>query len=187
MQYALQRIEGRDFLVSASEVDSLFNHGASIKDAPLPDLDDITTSPIALVYGAFLPQRNLGAEEARDILIKSVNFWHGWIAGDTCKPVGLHAIEVFPQSGGLTRAFPIAAVIQARKELIDEIGGLKKHAATLFKRVADMDPGTNVFNRDGVLALKGVEKRIKASPLSIHNWKQSIDAKRAKRVAGSIR
>ena len=78
--------------------------------------------------------------------------------------------------------------MQAHAPVIEQIGGKASvQAVTGFLRYAGMSPATNILNRPGVIALKGVERRVKDGPVNPADWRKHIDRDRAKRTARAIK
>jgi len=72
--------------------------------------------------------------------------------------------------------------------VIEQIGDKASvQAVTGFLRYAGMSPATNILNRPGVIALKGIERRVKDGPVNPADWRKHIDRDRAKRTARAIK
>lgn len=81
-------------------------------------------------------------------------------------------------------AVPFAALVCAPENILDQIGSRNtKSAVTAFLRYASMSPMTNILNRKGIIAFKGIERRTAAAE---DQWKSAIDEQRARRTASVL-
>lgn len=186
-QYALATGADRERLFDANEVEALDRHYDAIGDAPRPAGSVRALWPMRLMYGAYLAQPDLSLAGAQTALDDAASKWHGWVRGDACYALGVCAIKTYPAVDFHGFRIPVAVLVQAPKETFALMDGMAPQAASTFVRYENLSPTENLHERLGILALKGAEKNIKTAPLTIHNWTKSIDAGRARRIAGRLR
>jgi hypothetical protein len=185
MQYALFRVKDRDFIVDANEVSAFDTFGDDIADTDTkPDED----GPFYVAYGVYKPQPGITPEQGRSHLLEHQDAWLGHVDAELCHSVGLHAIEIFPATESMSMFnLPFAALIQADEFLVERIADHKRvQAVTTFARYWSISPARNIFRRNGILAMKGIEKRVKVK-IEKENWRELIDPKRAVNNANKIR
>lgn len=181
MQYALIRLKEKQFIIDAHELSALDNFRDAIHDVePKPD----ENGPLYVAYGAYKPQPGIEWDEAMGHLLERQDVWMGHIEGEHCHTLGFHAVEAFPPvQHGLSFSIPFAALIHAHPELIERIGDHSAtQARTAFVRYWNITPSHNVFERKGLLAFKGIERR-DATTVTKENWRERIDIERAVRNA----
>lgn len=186
MQYALISIKDKMLLLSAHEMQALDEHLESIADMDSPQED---THPYHLCYGSYMPQIGTNAAKAIEDFQAARDHWLGSIENDKCHIIAFHDAQEFEvQHIGNAIRIPFAALIQASEAIIEKIGNKSSvQSVTGFLRYQDMSPSTNLLNRPGIIALKGLEKRLKVNPLNLQNWRESIDHRRAERAALTIK
>ncbi|EJG9555326.1 hypothetical protein NBF49_004798 [Salmonella enterica] len=69
--------------------------------------------------------------------------------------------------------------------IIHKIATKSDFAVSAFLRVQEWDIATNILNREGIFAFKGVEMRFN-EPVSEENWKRLISEDRALRCANNL-
>jgi hypothetical protein len=165
MQYSKINVIDRQIIVDKRE--GIFINSFLIKKE-IPRIFDFNEETIIknIVYGAVL--HNPG--------IESIDF-HNWLGylfaysvEDGLCMLSITDIHVTATmvSGGLTFT-PFAAIVESDRELIvTETEGL-----SAFLRYNDMDIITNILNRDGIYAIREVEKQ--KDLIDSFNWKQRID------------
>lgn len=178
-QYAL--IGELRLLMDAGEWQALRTFCDAIADLPGPDQN---TLPYHVCYGCYLPQADIREEEAMTDLAEARDHWMGIIERDKCHLIAFCDAEAFgPRYIGLSLRIPFAALVQADPAMIERIADKKtRRAVTAFLRYANLSPATNILNRPGVFALKGVERRIKDDPITPAGWRKHIDRDRAGRT-----
>lgn len=185
MQYALIEIQNEKRLVSANEVHALRTYTDAIleQDKPVE-----TEHPYHVCYGCYLPQPGIDVAEALDDFESSRDHWLGYVEQDKCHIIAFHdAVPLEPVRRGLALTIPFAALVQANPPIIEAIGDAGTvQAVTGFLRYEDVSPANNVLNRPGIIALKGIERRVKEGQATPGNWHQHIDLARAKRTAQAI-
>ena len=186
MQYALIKINDRDFLVSANEMQSLNLFQGAIVEQAEPDEAEF---PFHICYGCYMPQPGIEAPQALEDLKGSCDHWLGYIQKDMCHIIGFHEVEPMEvQRRGRSIVIPFAALVQAHDPVIEQIGHKTSvQAVTGFLRYAGMSPADNILNRRGIIALKGIERRIKDGQVSPTDWREHIDCDRAYRTALRIK
>lgn len=158
----------------------------------LPTFEDgpkinLVTSPYVLVYGGFLPQPGMSEEEAVAIVKQSRETIQFVLKEGVADDLALHDLEAYePISRGQTFTVPVAALIQAPDWAIGQLESRSTQAVVAMRRYSDLGPLDTVLNRSGVFAFAALEKRQKA-PVSSAFWRESVDAKRAIKVASGIR
>lgn len=186
MQYALIELQGKTLLIDANEMRSLDTFNDSITELARPNEEDL---PYHVCYGSYMPQRDVADGKALDDFKKAFDHWIGTINEDKCHIIAFHDAEPFEmERRGLARHIPFAALIQSQAEIIDRIGDKASvRAVTSFLRYEGISPASNILNRLGVIALKGLERRIKDGAINPRDWKNNIDRSRAIRAARSIK
>lgn len=186
-QFALAKVADREQLFDAQEVEALDRHFDAIGDAARPTENDRAMWPLRLMYGAFLPQPFLSLNGAEQALNDAVPKWHGWVKDDACFALGVCAIKTYPAVDYHGPRIPVSVLVQASEDTFALMEGVAPQAISAFVRYSNRTPTENLQERPGILALKGEEKNLKTPLLMLHNWKQSIDDARARRVAERIR
>lgn len=186
MQYAVIEIQGRMLLIAANELQSLEAFGNTITDQNKIDEEQ---HPYTICYGSYMPQPDIDEKQAMEHFNSSIDSWIGYIDEDKCHLIDFHdAQPMEPEHRGLLTFIPFAALIQTHPEIIEKIGKKSQaQAVTGFLRFDEMSPATNILNRPGIIALKGVERRIKGEPVNKANWHKHIDWDRAMRTARTIK
>ena len=184
MQYALFKVRQQELLLDANEMHSLNTFGDSIKDLPMPD----EAGNYRLCYGSYMPQPNTDEFRARKDLKIVPGYWIGHVEEDKCHLIAISDVEVLePPVCRLGKAlyFPFAALIKASDSVIEKIGSKSRQGVTSFLRYESMSPATNVLNRPGIIALKGIERRRTEARFAF-GWRRHIDISRAARIAADI-
>lgn len=183
MQYALIEVSERKLLVDAAEVGSMNKFSDAISDADFPADDSIYQRVLA--YGDYLPQPDVSEAEAQADLADLKDCWLGTIMENACHPIGLVALISFPAiRRGRSMAVPFAALVCAPEDILNQIGSRNtKRAVTAFLRYSNLSPMTNILNRKGIIAFKGIERRATATE---DQWKSAIDEERARRTASVL-
>jgi hypothetical protein len=185
MQYAMIEIKQQKLLISANEMQSLNLFRNSIAD--LPYLNE-AEHPYHICYGCYMPQPNTDEVKALEDFKAVQDHWIGYVDQDKCYSIAFHEAEALESlHRGKRFSFPFAALIQADESVIKKIGDQASvQAVTGFLRYLDqMTPATNILNRPGIIALKGIERRLKQVIPS--DWRRHIDRDRARRTAVSIK
>lgn len=187
MQYALFEVaEGKLVLVSATEHKSLYDHRNNL--ASFNDLPPVAESePMYLCYGSYMANPGVTAEKALEDLLEAQDHYLGYIEDNLCHKISFHSVEAHSTvKRGRSFYIPFAALLQASPEVIEAIG--KRHqAVTSFLRYEhQMDPPTNVLNRPGIIAIKGIEKRTKGTTVTLQNWKSFVNEARVMRNGTTI-
>jgi hypothetical protein len=184
MQFALFNIKDQYRLLAATEYQTLETYS----------LDQMVEQPepvereggYTLVYGSYLPQSGVAKEKALEDLLEARDKWLSHVRGQQIHPIGLKDIEAYSvQQVGKQVRIPFSALIVASPELIRCIGSDSAHSIAAYLKFGNTDPFFNILNRPGVIALKGVERRVK-EVLTPENWKAHTDQERAKRTASKI-
>lgn len=188
MQYALFEISDKKILMDVAEHQSLLLYEDNIKDQPFPDENSL---PFYLCYGKYMNGSNhVSEEETEERFFSAVGHWLGTVILDKSYFIAFHSVEGMPpRHKGHQIYMPFAALIQADQKVIDLIANQNScRAVTSFVRfITQMTPATNVLNRPGVFAFKGIEKRkTKNKTISKDNWTDFIDWPRMKRTASDI-
>lgn len=186
MQYALIEIQKRMLLIAANEMQSLDTYHDAIAEQDKPDE---TQHPYHVCYGCYMPQHGIDEDKALEDFKAARDHWIGYIQQEKCHIIAFHDAEPMePERMGRAIRIPFAALVQAHAPVIEQIGGKASvQAVTGFLRYAGMSPATNILNRPGVIALKGVERRVKDGPVNPADWRKHIDRDRAKRTARAIK
>jgi hypothetical protein len=182
-QYVLAKVDDSDRLFDINEVKALESHFDAIGDTPRPTEDIRATWPMRLMYGAFLLQPSLWLKDAAQALADSAPKWHGWVKHDACYALGVCAIKSYPVVDYHGPRIPVAVLLQASEDTFALMDGMAPQPISTFVRYANLTPTENLQARHGILALKGEEKNLKTSPLTIHNWIHSIQQTSARRIA----
>ncbi|HDR8943125.1 TPA: hypothetical protein QDB15_000053 [Burkholderia vietnamiensis] len=181
MRYALFTLNDKQFIVDAHEYSALNTFEDSIKDVePKPD----ENGPLYVAYGVYKPQPGIEWQDAMGHLLERQDVWLGHIEGEHCHPLGFHAVQPLPPvPHGESFSIPFAALIHAHPELIERIGDHdSSQAVTAFVRFWDITPAHNIFERKGLLAFKGIERR-GTTAVTKENWGEHIDIERLVRTA----
>lgn len=184
MQYALIEVkEGVRRLVAASELAVLHQPNASVADGVKPP----ENGPFFIAYGCYMPQPDKSVEQAENDLNAAADHWLGFIANEQCNVIAFHEVENLPPRRlGRQLRIPFAALIQADDAVLEQVRSGGRSAVTAFIRYsADMDALTNVLNRPGIIAFKGLERR--RGEVTKTQWRGLADAERAVRVAMDIK
>lgn len=189
MQYAIIKLPTKagevcERLVDANELQTLEVFKSEFKELPFKEEGDFY-----VCYGSYCPQPGIGPEDALEDLLQARDHWLGHIRRDKGHGIAFHDVEAYAGTtiGKRSIRIPFSAVIQAEPEIIDAIGGDGVQAVTAFLRFQhDMTALDNIFNRKGLMALKGIERRHRGAEVTLQNWKGFADAERAKRVASKI-
>ncbi|HBC6762593.1 TPA: DNA topoisomerase III [Escherichia coli] len=186
MQYALFDGQKRKFLLDATEFGMLKDW----KDNPVRELLDFNESnqPYYLCYGGFLLNPDVSDNDICERLKKMEGFWLAAI-DDTalnCHQIAFYSIHTLPViSVGCQKIVPFAALIKSDDCIIHKIATKSDFAVSAFLRVQGWDIATNILNREGIFAFKGVEMRFN-EPVSEENWKRLISEDRALRCANNL-
>lgn len=189
MQYSLFEIEGRSLLIDASEFQSLNTFQDSIVDEESLNEADC---PFHVCYGCYMPQPGVNEKEAREDLMFTCGHFLGFVRQDKCHIIAfVDTMAMDTEHIGMSLSIPFSALVKTTDFVIEYIGNQSsRQAVTGFLRYENMSPATNILNRLGIIALKGLERR-KRWPMNIGvnsaNWRKSIDPERAKRIARGIR
>ncbi|MFG8764925.1 hypothetical protein ACEOVB_29470 [Pseudomonas aeruginosa] len=189
MQYAIIRLPSKsgvevERLVDANELQTLELFKEEFQELPFKEEGDFF-----VCYGCYCPQPGIEAEEALGDLLEARDHWLGHVNRDKGHGIAFHDVEAYAafKLGKRAIRIPFAAVIQAEPEVIEAIGGKGVQAVTAFLRYQqDMGALDNIFNRKGLMAIKGIERRQRDAEVTLQNWKEFADAERAKRVASKI-
>lgn len=186
MQYAIIEIQQRPLLIDAAEMAAIDTYIDGIREEGRPDE---SRNPYYVCYGSYLPQHGTSEAKAKADFKAAFDHWIGSVKANVCHLIALHDGEMLQiEHFGRAIRIPFAALIQAHEVVIARVGDRNaKHAVTGFLRYADMSPATNIFNRPGVIALKGIERRTKSLPVDPVTWRKHIDRTRALRIARSIK
>lgn len=184
-QYALIEIQKRMLLISADEMHSLNTFHDAIAEQEAPD----ETQPYHVCYGCYMPQPGIDEATALEDFKTAHDHWIGYIQDGACHIIAFHDAEPMEvEHLGRVIRIPFAALVQAHAPVIEQIGDTASaQAVTGFLRYASMSPATNILNRPGVIALKGIERRAKFGLLKPADWRKHIDRDRAGRAAGAIK
>lgn len=193
MQYAIMKVTTEsgvdaDLLIDANEVQTLEIFKDTFQELPMPSEE----CPLFVCYGSYMPQPGIGADDALGHLLEARGYWLGHVHRDRGHGIGFHDVLAYAsvayasEKQGKAINIPFAAAIQAEDEVIDRIGGTSTQAVTAFLRYStQMDALTNVLNRPGIIALKGIERRV-TGVITEENWQTFVDEERAKRTAMKI-
>ncbi|HBB6753290.1 TPA: DNA topoisomerase III [Citrobacter freundii] len=186
MQYALLDVGHRKLLIDANEFGLL----KSWKDKQVEELSGFCESdhPYYLCYGGYLLNPEVSDKDIDGKLKSMENFWLAAI-DDTalnCHQIAFYSIYTLPViSVGYQKVVPFAALIKSDDCIIHKIATKSDFAVSAFLRVQEWDVATNILNREGIFAFKGVEMRFK-EPVSEDNWKRLISEDRAIRCANKL-
>ncbi|EBJ7698811.1 DNA topoisomerase III [Salmonella enterica] len=186
MQYALLDVGHRKLLIDANEFGLL----KSWKDKQVEELSDFCESdhPYYLCYGGYLLNPEVSDKDIDGKLKSMENFWLAAI-DDTalnCHQIAFYSIYTLPViSVGYQKVVPFAALIKSDDCIIHKIATKSDFAVSAFLRVQEWDVATNILNREGIFAFKGVEMRFK-EPVNEDNWKRLISEDRAIRCANKL-
>lgn len=185
MQYITIEIKSQSFLIDVGELNAVESFGADcISDgARLEDAD----APLAIAYGAYIPQKDATYEMALVDLLGAKGSWLGHIDGHVCNLISVQDIRSYgTEKVGRITCLPFAALLRVHRSVIDKINSGGGAAVTGFIRYSNMSPADNLLNRKGLFALAATECRIKGD-LSHENWGHSIDRSRAIRATRNIK
>lgn len=184
MQFALFRIQDQYRLLAETEFQTLETYSLDqLVEQPEPVEEE---GGYVLVYGCYMPQKGVAKEKALEDLLEARDKWLSHVIGNQIHTIGLKDIEAYSiQQVGQQIRIPFSALIVASPELIRCIGSDSAHSIAAYLKFGDTDPYFNLLNRPGVIALKGVERRVKET-LTPDNWKAHTDQDRAKRTASKI-
>lgn len=187
MQYALITIKDKMLLLAAHEMMALEAHLDGITDMDKPQEDAL---PYHLCYGSYLLPQGVDGAKALEDFQAARDHWLGFVENNKCHSIAFHDAQAFEvRHIGNAIRIPFAALIQATETIIAKIGdkSSRQSVAGFLRYEQDMSPSTNILNCPGIIAFKGVEKRLKVDSLNLENWKESIDYERAKRAALTIK
>lgn len=190
MQYAIIQLPLKDggtkkVIIDAIEHFSLQDHQATFEEIALPP--EYEGWPFYVCYGSYKPQPGTDPTQAVADLQDAKDHWLGWVLGDKGHTIAFHdCVNSEPQALGASIYIPFAAVIQAPEQVLTLIGNDSKTAVSAFLRYSEMSMLTNVLNRPGIIAFKGIEKRQATEVRSLENWKSFVDTARMHRVARKI-
>ena len=197
MQYALIEIQDRKLLIDANEIQSLNEFNDSIAELETPDWSESskgrrpfsTIFPYHICYGSYMPQPGIDEKKGVEDLTFARDHFLGFVQREKCHVIALSDINVMDALPvGRTFHIPFAALVQASDFVIGEIGEKRSsRAVTGFLRYKNMSPATNILNRPGIIALKGIERRTNNEAISPENWRKYIDRDSAKRIAQKIK
>lgn len=188
MQFAQLSFKDQSKILAAPEFKTINTYSI---DQMVERLKPLEEGGYTLVYGAYLPQKGVAQEKALEDLLEARGKWLSHVIGNQIHSVGLMDIEAYTiqkfdhQQLGQQVRIPFAALIFASQELIRCIGNDSFHSIAAFVKYGNTNTFINILNRPGVLALKGVERRVKET-LTRDNWKAYTDQERAKRTASKI-
>lgn len=186
MQYALFDGPKRKFLLDAIEF-SLLKDWKENSVKELSGFDE-SKHPYYLCYGGYLLNPDIPDLEICEQLKKLEGFWLAAI-DDTalnCHQIAFYSIHTLPViSIGHQKIVPFAALIKSDDCIIHKIATKSDFAVSAFLRVQEWDIATNILNREGIFAFKGVDMRFK-EPVSEENWKKSISEERAIRCVNKL-
>lgn len=192
MQYALMKgPEEKSFLIDASELRSfqLAIDSKNAKNFIMETIPNENEMRHKIVYGAYKPQLDFPRSEINRHIKDAVNVWLAHLSENQCFYLGIEDIIVYDEPivtrcdhsscKKLHKSKDVAfSALVCLPPTID-VGTKKTRAISAFVRYSQqMDVITNLLNRLGVFAFKAEENRIKTE-LTIHNWKQYVDHKRA--------
>jgi hypothetical protein len=182
MQYALIEVgNGKRVLMAANELAYLHRFGDGIVDQQRPDE---ASTPFTICYGCYMPNNGIGEGKAMEDFGAAKDHWLGYAEDDKCHVIALHDAQAMPAVRiGMAVRIPFAALIQADEGVVGKIIASRRsrQAVTAFLRYHGMSPGTNILNRYGLLALKGVERRVGGCAISLADWRLHIDRARIMR------
>lgn len=190
MQYAIVKVgnskgEKVDRLIDANELQTLELYTESFTELPFEEKGDFY-----VVYGVYWPQPGTEPGQALEDLLEARDHWLGHVSADKGYGIAFHDVEAYVYSHGYPAStkIPFSAVIQAPSEVITKIGAKNSvQAVTAFLRLQhDMTALDNIFNRRGLMAFKGIERRQRDEEVSLSNWKTFADPDRAARTAQRI-
>ncbi|MGG5276279.1 hypothetical protein [Pseudomonas syringae pv. coryli] len=190
MQYAIVKVgnskgEKVDRLIDANELQTLELHAEAFTELPFEEKGDFY-----VVYGVYWPQPGTEPGQALEDLLEARDHWLGHVSADKGYGIAFHDVEAYVYSSGYPAStkIPFSAVIQAPSEVITKIGAKNSvQAVTAFLRLQhDMTALDNIFNRSGLMAFKGIERRQRDEEVSLSNWKTFADPDRAARTAQRI-
>ncbi|MHB1758249.1 MAG: hypothetical protein ACYCT9_12220 [Leptospirillum sp.] len=176
-------------MISASEMQSLNTFHDSIVDTESLIESDC---PFHICYGCYMPQRETNEKEAREDLMSTRDHFLGFVHQDKCHIIAcVDVMAMDTEHIGMTLRIPFSALIKTTDFVIEQIGNqASQQAVTGFLLYNNMSPATNILNRPGIIALKGLERR-RRWPMTIgvnpENWRKHIDPERAKRIASGIK
>ncbi|MCA8162079.1 hypothetical protein [Burkholderia cepacia] len=177
-------LEDTPFIIDAHELSALKTFEDKIKDVESkPD----ENGPLYVTYGIYKPQPGIEWEDAMGHLLERQDVWLGHIDGEHCHTLGFHEVGPFPPiSHGMSFSIPFAALIHAHPNLIEKIGAPENsQAVTAFVRFWDITASHNIFERKGLLAFKGIERR-GTTTVTKENWRGHVDPERLLRTALKI-
>lgn len=191
MQYAIVKVgnskgEKVDRLIDANELQTLEVYADAFTELPFEEKGNFY-----VVYGIYWPQPGTEPGQALEDLLEARDHWLGHVSADKGYGIAFHDVEAYsPHSHGKhgSPRIPFSAVIQAPSEVVDKIGAKGSvQAVTAFLRLQhDMTALDNIFNRRGLMAFKGIERRQRDEEVSLANWKTFADPDRAARTAQRI-
>lgn len=188
-QYVLLKItkdgETRnDVLLSSQEALSIDVYGDSIKDEPKFNESE---TPAYVCYGSYIAQSNVSKTQAVKDIKASMGCWHGFILDGKCYPVAIYDIEIIGIATLLNNKnvkLSFAALIKAPKLVVEMIDGLGNKAVTSFLRLKGAPFVSNLSNRDGIFALKGIAYNKNA--IETNDWREFIDMNQAVSISNQI-
>lgn len=186
MQYALMKVKEHRFLIDATEWQILKDW----QTKQIKEQTDFNESEhqYYLCYGGYLLNPKTPDKNINDELKLKENFWLAAIDEyhQHCYQIAFYSIQPFPLiTVGQQRIVPFAALIKANDEVIIKISSRSNFAVSAFLRFDQYDIPTNILNRKGIFAFKGIERRHK-EPVNEHNWSEFINKGRAHRCAKDL-
>lgn len=186
MQYALFDAGNRRFLLDANEFSLLKDW----KNKQVEELSGFCESehPYYVCYGGYLLNPDIPDSDICERLKQMEGFWLAAIDDTTlnCHQIAFYSVHTLPLiSIGYQKIVPFAALIKSEDCIIQKISTKSDFAVSAFLRVNEWDVATNILNREGIFAFKGVEMRFK-EPVSEENWKRLISEDRAIRCANKL-
>ena len=162
-------------LVSGLEY-ALVTQQPAVKD----EEPDETALRWKVAYGRFFPNPDEdAADAARQIAELNGSAFGCFFPGPVCRWSEMRDIEFIGEPiAGRPGGFAIAVLLGTLEEI-----PRRGQALCFFPRYTNLDPLTNIVNRPGILAIRGLAHDGAEPP---EDWRKLIDRRRAARIAASI-
>ncbi len=203
MQYALIKLDqDKHSLVDASEINALESGLESVHDET-PENDDHLE--LRLVYGRYMPNpmtndsptKGQSVNNMKEVLNKWMVYLENNHKGGKHNLIylGIEDIKPLPEVAltsncghcpepHATDDIAFAALVAVPPSF--EFHSRGSWARSTFLRWHDLDPLTNLINRNGIFALIAEDKSYQ-TPVTADNWLDRVNPKRAVKVAQRIR
>ena len=187
MQYELVEINGKKTLIDTDELSFVERFQDAIVDVP-----SIREESFQVCYGCYIPQPDSGLDDILSDLDGLKKSFVGVVIDDKCHRVDFLDVDV--SEYGIDNyampmfRIPFSALIQADEPVLSGILKTRyRKSVTGFVRYGGMSPASNIFNRSGIVSIRGIEQRTNGKPVNKENWRLLVDRNRAVQLVRKVR